>query len=471
MEEKPESIRDVKQTQGTSKAATLTIAVLASFLTPFMVSAINIALPSISKEFRPDAVSLSWVATAYLLASAVFLLPFGRIADIYGRKRVFTIGIIVYTLSAILAALSPSMAVLITARVIEGVGSAMIFGTSMAILIEVFPREQRGTVLGINVAAVYIGLSIGPFIGGFLTQQFGWRSIFLWNIPIGIAVLLLLVFKLKGEWAEAAGEKVDYLGSLIYGAALISAIYGLSRLPSALGFALIIIGVVLSGVFLFWESRVASPVLDVSLFEKNKVFVMSNLAALINYSATSAVGFLLSLFLQYIKGYPPQQAGLILLAQPVVQAAFSPVAGKVSDTIEPRIVATAGMAVTTIGLVLFAFLDKQTSVATMVLGLVLLGFGFALFSSPNTNAVMSSVEKRLLGVASGVLGTMRLTGQMLSLGIVTMLFAVVIGAVQITPKYYPAFITSAKTGFIIFAVLCFAGVFASLTRGKLREKG
>ncbi len=456
-------------TQNSSKSTALVIAILASFLTPFMVSAINVALPSIGDEFNANAISLGWVATAYLLAAAVFLVPFGRIADIYGRKKVFFYGIIVYTTAAALAAFSPSLSLLILFRSLEGLGAAMIFGTAMAILVAVYPKEQRGRVLGINVAAVYIGLSIGPFLGGLLTQQFGWRSIFLWNIPIGILIIALIILRLKGEWTEAEGESLDTLGSIIYGISLLTGIYGLSRLPAPIGILLIVIG--LSGfvMFVIWELRCTSPVVDINLFSHNRVFAFSNLAALINYSATFAVTFLLSLFLQYVKGLSPQEAGIILIAQPITMAIFSPIAGRISDRIEPRLVATTGMTVTFLGLLLFSIIEETTSLHYMIFGLIVLGFGFALFSSPNTNAIMSSVEKRYYGIASGMFGTMRLLGQMFSLAIATTVFAVVIGPVEITPLYHPEFIISVKTGFLIFAALCFAGIFASIVRGKVHS--
>jgi len=195
---------------------------------------------------------------------------------------------------------------------------------------------------------------------------------------------------------------------------------------------------------------------------------MSNLAALINYSATFAVGFLLSLYLQYVKGFNAQNAGLILIAQPVIMAALSPVAGRLSDKFEPRVLATAGMAFTTTGLILLIFLSQNTSLNYIFLALIILGLGFGLFSSPNTNAIMSSVEKKYYGVASGMVGTMRLIGQMLSLGVVLLLFSLYIGQVQITPEYHLLFLKSTKTAFTIFAILCFCGIFASLSRGKLR---
>jgi len=451
-----------------NKTAALLVATLGSFLTPFMGSSITIALPSIGSELAMDAISLGWVATAYLLAAAMFLVPFGRIADIYGRKRIFTYGILTYTVASMLSAIAPSAAMLIASRVLQGIGGAMIFSTGVAILTSVFPAEERGKALGINVAAVYLGLSLGPFLGGLLTEHFGWRSIFVLNVPLGLIIIAFIFWKLKGEWAEAKGEKFDITGSVIYSLMLIAIMYGFTLLPEMSGVWLILIGALGVVAFVKWEMKVESPVLNIGLFRNNTVFALSNLAALINYSATFAVAFLLSLYLQYIKGLSPQNAGLILVAAPVVQAIFSPLAGRLSDRIEPRIVASAGMGLTVISLVLLTFLGEKTSLGFIVASLVVLGFGFALFSSPNTNAVMSSVEKRFYGVASGTLATMRQIGMTFSMGMAMLLFTLYIGRVQITPEYYSLFLRSVNVAFVIFAALCFAGTFASLARGKIR---
>jgi len=224
------------------------------------------------------------------------------------------------------------------------------------------------------------------------------------------------------------------------------------------------------GLYLFvkWEIKVENPVLDITLFRKNKVFAYSNLAALIYFSATFAVTFLLSLYLQYIKELSPQNAGVILVAQPVVQATFSPVAGWLSDRIEPKRIAACGMTLTVVGLSLFMWLNKKTPFELIITGLAILGLGAALFSPPNFNVVMGSVEKKVYGVASGTRGTMRLVGQMLSIGITMLLFTLYLGRVQITPELYPMFLKSVRAAFIIFAGFCFGGIFASLTRGKVR---
>jgi len=451
-----------------TKRFVLMITTGAAFLSPFGISSVNIALPSIAQEFLMDAILLSWVTTSYLLASAMFLVPFGKIADIYGRGKIFTYGILLFTLSCLGCAISTSGAMLIGFRVLQGIGAAATYCVGAAILTSVFPSGELGKVLGINLAAVYIGYSVGPFLGGFLTHHLGWRTIFLVNVLLGFTIIFSIFWKLRGEWHEAREERFDLAGSIIYSIALLLIMYGFSQLSTIRGLWFILPGVLAIFAFVKWETNVKNPVLDISLFRNNRVFAFSNLAALINYSATFAVTFLLSLYLQYIKALTPETAGLILLPQPVTQAFFSPFAGRLSDRIEPRIVASIGMTLTAVGLFLFIFLGEKTTVAFIVGTLILLGFGFALFSSPNTNAVMSSVENRFYGVASGTIGTMRMMGMVLSMGITILIFSVYIGKVRMAPEYYGAFLKCTKIAFTFFTVLCIGGILASLSRGNVR---
>jgi MFS family permease len=346
----------------------------------------------------------------------------------------------------------------------------MIFGTGVAILTSVYPPGARGHALGLNTAAVYSGLSLGPVLGGFIVHTLGWRSVFLVTVPIAATALALTIFRLKGEWADARGEGFDLAGAAIFGAGLVSLMSGFSRLPTPLGIILTAAGLLALALFVGFELRLQAPLLDLRLFRHNRIFAFSNLAALFNYSATAAVAFLMSLYLQYIKGLPPQRAGLVLVAQPIVMALSSPFAGRLSDRTEPRLIASLGMALSAAGLFLFSFLGPGTSFGFIIGSLVCLGLGFGLFSSPNTNAVMCSVERRHLGIASAALGTARLTGQMLSVGISMMVFALVMGRARIEPAVYPLFLRSARIAFVFFAVLCVAGVFASLARGN-REGG
>lgn len=456
--------KSCKQTNNIdNRIPALLVATLASFFTPFMASAINIALPSIGSEFAADAILLSWIPTAYLLASAVFAVPFGRIADIHGMKKIFTYGIIVFTAATFLCGAAPSVTSLIAFRILQGIGSAMIFVTGLAIITSVYPPHERGKAIGINIASVYIGLSLGPVLGGILTQYLGWRSIFYAIIPLGLLVIALTALKVKGEWAECRGEKFDTAGSVIYGIALIMLMYGFSILPEESGIILLILGIVGIIAFALFELRVKNPVFEVRLF-KNITFGFSSLAALINYSSTFAVVFLLSLYLQYIKGLDPQFAGIVLVAQPAVMAITAPVAGRLSDRFSPGIIASIGMAITTISLFGFIFLNSNTSLEFIIMVLLVLGFGLGLFSSPNTNAIMGSVKKRFYGIASATVGTMRLIGQMLSMGVAMLIFSIFIGNVQIVPGNYPALITSIQIVFTIFTILCVVGIFASLAR-------
>ena len=448
----------------------LFVATLTSFMGPFTISSVNVALPTIQVEFVADAVALSWVATSFLLAIAVFLVPFGKVADIYGRKKIFVRGVALYTVSSLLAVFSFSIKVLIFMRVMQGIGSAMFVTTGMAIITSIFPPSRRGRAIGIYVSAVYIGLSVGPFAGGFLTRYLGWRSIFAAVVPFGAISIYMTMRYLKGEWADARGEKLDMRGSVLYGVSILVLIYGASLLPRPVAVYLMIAGLVGLAIFVRLELRIPHPVFEVKLFNQNRLFTFSSLAALINYSATFALTFLLSLYLQYIKGIPPQYAGSILIAQPIVMAIFSPLAGRLSDNIEPRRLASAGMFITAIGLFFFVFLSSNTSKLMIVFILAFLGFGFALFSSPNMSAIMGSVGKRYLGIASGTVATMRLLGQMFSMAIAMVVFAIFIGREPISPANYSEFLQSVRVSFLIFALLCALGILFSLMRGELRKE-
>ena len=451
-----------------NKKIVLLITTLGAFIVPFMVSSINVALPSISKEFAMNTVLLNWVVLSFMLSIAVFILPFGRVADIFGRKRLLLYGMSGYTIASVLCGISFDTGMLIASRVLQGISGAIISVTIISMLSSVYFQGERGRALGINVAATYIGLSSGPFLGGILTKYLGWRSIFFLVVPVGIIIIIILL-NLKQDWAEAKGEEFDYKGSIIYGVSLFAVIYGFSLIRSFWGITLILIGFVLMIIFGFYENRVKNPILNMTLIKNNKILIFSSLAALINYSATFVVGYLLSLYLQYIKGFDPQQAGLILIAQPLIQALFSPLAGRLSDRIEPQMVASLGMAVTTTGLTFFIFLTENTNVKYIIAALLIIGFGFALFSSPNTNAIMGSVAKKYYGVASGVIGSARSVGQTFSMGITSLVMVFYMGNVQISRSNYPNFLISIKATFIILTILCFFGIFASIARGKINK--
>ncbi|MFO7715632.1 MFS transporter [Desulfosarcina sp.] len=458
------------QTQTTLEGSALFVATLTSFMGPFMISSVNVALPAIQENLQMTAVQLGWVATAYLLAMAVGLIPAGKIADIHGRKKVFSTGLTVYTAGSTAAAFVDHTAWFLLLRGVQGLGAAMFVTTGMAILTSIFPPQRRGRAIGVYVSAVYVGLSVGPFAGGFLTQHFGWRSIFLIMLPLGIGSVAVTHAFLKGEWLDTESHRLDIPGCLIYACAVFALVYGATILPTFTGFALITGG--LFGLVFFFrqQRRTPDPVFDVGLFVENRNFTFSSLAALLNYSATFAATFMMSLYLQYIKGLTPQAAGTVLMAQPVIMAALSPLAGRLSDRVEPRLPATAGMAVTAIGMAIFTQLHTDTPIRYIVGNLALLGFGFALFSSPNMSAIMGAVAKKDYGIASGAAATMRLMGQMVSMAIATVVLSVFIGNHAIAPDSFARFLSSTRMVFAVSVVLCTVGIFFSMFRGRLRRR-
>lgn len=453
---------------GTTKRVTLIVATIAAVITSLMMSAVHIALPTMGREFAMEAVLLGWVITAMTLPQAAVVLASGRFADIYGRKKMFLYGMALFTVSSFLCAIANSAVSLIAYRVLQGIAAGMVFSSQIAIITSVFPGEERGRALGTVMGAVFMGLAAGPFFGGALTEHLGWRSIFYISAFFCLVAVGLIFWRLKGEWGEARGERFDVIGSVVFGVSIVVLMYGFTVLPTTLGIVLVVVGILGMLAFVRWEARTDSPILNIGLFRQNTVFVFSNLATLIHFCAVFASVFLLSLYLQYTQGISPQTAGLIMLTQMVLMAIFAPIAGRLSDRVDPRIVASVGMAFIFVGLLLFVFLTEETTLGYVIAGLAILGFGSGVFSSPNANAIMGSVERRFLGVASGTQGTMRSSGQMLGMGIVMIVFSLYIGPAQITPENYPAFLVSVRLAYMIFAAISLGGVFAQLAGMRLK---
>ena len=450
-----------------SQKSALGIVAITSFLNPFLISSVNIALPTIEKAFSMNAVSLSWIITAFLLSTAILLLPLGRWADLTGIKKVFKNGVLLFSSATLLCALAPGGWYLIVFRFIQGIGGAMVMST--AILVSMFPPQQRGQVLGISVASVYLGLAMGPFFGGILTQQLGWRSIFYFSAFLGLGATIVTFLYLGKDLPSENTKKISLRGSLVYAVALVLLVLGSSYIPSLTGWLFLVSGAVLLILFFVIESRSAFPVIDTTLFTRNRLFAFSNLAALINYSATFAIVFLISLYLQKIKQLTPQQAGTILLMQPLMMTIFSPIAGRISDKVQPRYLATAGMTLCTLGLFAFGFLRENTPIPVIVMLLMGLGLGFALFSSPNMNTIMSSVNKQQYGIASGISATMRIVGQMVSMTIVTFFYSIYFGAQQVATVPNEVFIRSTASTFFIFALISTSGIWFSFSRGNVKR--
>jgi MFS family permease len=337
-------------------------------------------------------------------------------------------------------------------------------------VVAVFPPEERGKALGIAVASVYAGISCGPFIGGALVTALGWRWIFYLCVPLGVVTFLITLARLRGDWADARGEPFDWRGSLIYAVALLLLIVGASNLDHgswAWGTALA--GGCGIGLFLAIESRTAYPILNIALLRDNRVFALSNLAALFNYAATFGVTFFLSLYLQYSKGMSAREAGAVLIIQPLVQTMLSPFCGRLADRYPAARVATIGMALCAAGLAVAVTLTTATPLPLVMAMLALLGTGFALFSSPNVSVIMGSVAPRYLGVAAGLNSSMRTLGMMASMSIITVVFSILMAGQAVTVETQPQFLLSMRTALLVFCALCGIGILCSA--GRIKPSG
>ena len=452
-------------TRPVSRSATLLVVCTAHFLMPFMMSAVGVALPVIGREFSASAMQLGLVETTYVLSASIFLLAMGRMGDIYGRRRIFQYGIVIFTIVGGLLSQAWSIESMIALRFLQGMGGSMVMATTFAIVVSVFPPEERGKALGIAVASVYAGISCGPFFGGALITAFGWRAIFYLAVPLGMITFAISCLKLRGEWAEAKGEPFDWRGSLVYAGAIMLLIVGASNLDrGAWAWLLALCGIAGLVLFLVIEARTAYPVLNIALLRGNRVFAFSNLAALLNYAGTFGVTFFLSLYLQYVKGLDPHEAGMILMIQPIVQAVFSPLCGRLADLFSAAGVATIGMGLCATGIGIAAGITGGTPVALIMAMLMILGLGFALFSSPNVSVIMGSVAPRYLGVASGLNSTMRTLGMMVSMTIITITFSIVMSGQAVTAQTQPQFLLSMHAALLTFSALCVIGICFSMAR-------
>lgn len=451
--------------------STIFVVIITAFITTFTGSALNLSIPSIGTEFHASASSVGWIVTGYILAAAVLSVPFGRLADLTGRKRILVIGILIFALCSGGAVFAQSMEILLLFRVVQGIGAAMIFSTNIAVLISAFSPDKRGKVLGYSIASTYIGLSAGPVVGGVLNHYLGWRSIFVLTFVISAVVFLTAAKKLPGTKAECQGQGVDFLGNLLYVLMLTLIMFGLSTI-STLFFAkyLIIAGVILFVLFVLHELRTQYPIVEVRLFAHNIGYSFSNLAALMNYGATFALGYLLSIYLQLVMGYDSQIAGLILISQPLMMAILSPYAGKLSDRISPFKLASFGMGLCALGLFSFIFISENYPFPLIIVNLLVVGIGFAFFSSPNTNAVMACVEKKDYGVASSILSTMRSIGHSASMAVVTFIVARQMGNITLGEAEPKLLVETMHLSFLVFTCVCAVGIFISLKRKEPKQE-
>jgi MFS family permease len=441
-----------------SRRNVLLASALGSSLAPFMVAGLLVALPTIGQEFVADASLLGWLTNVFFLAAAVFLVPFGRVADVRGTKKVFTTGIAVYFFSVIHCILAPNIQFLIGARFITGIGAAMVFGTSIAILSLVHPESERGKAIGINVTAMSMGFLLGFFLGGLLTFYTGWRSIFLVTIPIELLVVWLILSRIRGECELAREKELDIPGMILYGCAILLAVIGFSILTEAFGTVLLAGGLLFFLVFILQERRKRHPLLDLRFFVQNKTFRVSNLTVLLFNSSNFALIFLITLYLQNIRMIDARIAGVILLIPVVFMALFSTYAGRLSDRTAPRMVVGGGIGVSSLALFLFTFLHYDTPLILVVGALSLYGLGIAFCQSPLVRTSVSSVPKEMYGLASGMIETMRLIGMTISIAISILVFNLIVGDIEIAPEAYPLYISSIRLVIWIYLVISLAAL-------------
>jgi EmrB/QacA subfamily drug resistance transporter len=450
---------------------TATVVVMAAyFLTPFMTSAVNLIIPAIGTEFFSQTLLLSWLVTGYSLATAAFLLPFGKLSDNIGRKRVFVTGMFLFSFFTLLSGAAWSIGWMIFFRICQGIAGAMIYSTGMAIITAIYPPHRRGQALGLCTAVAYIGLSLGPSLGGVINHYFSWRIIFYLTGFASVVATLLAAWHLKGEWIGAKGESFDILGSICYVLALVLSLYGFSSLAQMEGAKYcLFLGLVLMALFFIYESKQDCPLLRMGVFHQNSVFVYCNLAAMINYSATFAIAFLVSLHLQLVMKCDSYLAGLIMISQPLVTALLAPFGGYLADHFDPHIVTSYGMALSALGLFSFIFTTSEMSLLLIVGSLVIAGVGFALFAAPNNSAIMGAVDKNDYGVASSIAGTMRNIGQSISMAIVTLVMSVYLDGVD-RASYDQMLVACFRTAYIVFTAICIVGVFCCRSGKRFENK-
>lgn len=455
--------------KSSSKNLIIFLAAFTSFLTAFSTSSIAVALPVIAKEFMIDAILQNWLAISFLLTIAIFSVPFGKLSGKFGLKKFFSVGIVIFIIGTVGASLSFSAYSLIFFRVIQGIAGAMLSVAGFAMVTEALPPHERGKGIGMTVSSVYIGLTLAPVLGGILTKNLGWQSIFYVIIPLLFIPLILAIFKVHEEWVTDREHPFDFVGTIIYSVGILLFMYGFTILHQTTGIILTIVGLLLLVGFAFFELRQKFPVFHVELF-KNVKFASSNLAALISYLATFIVTYILNYHFQYIRHLDPQTTGIILIVTPALMAIIAPFSGKLSDKIEPQKLSALGMIFVAVALFILIFLKESTPLYIIVVSMILQGIGYGIFSSPNTNSIMGSVPRKFAPLASATVSTVRVIGQTMSLGMLTVIFAIIMGSVPIIPKYYPLLIQSSQIACIISTILCIIAVLASLVGVKSKVK-
>ena len=445
------------------------IAAITSFFGVFLSNGIIIGVPAIANDFAMNNVIQNWIPTIFFLAMAVFTVPAGQISGKFGVKKSLLVGVIIFLIGSVGAVLSFSTESFMLFRVIQGASVALVNVSGMAMVVAAVKPQNRGKALGFTVTGIYLATSLSPVICGFLVYNLGWRSIFYAVIPFLVLCIILMIVKVPQDWKTYEHDSIDKVGSLLYAVGILLFIYGFTNLVNQTGIIFTVAGIIFLVIFAAWELRQTSPVFNMNLF-KNMKFTSSNIAALCSYLAIMVVTTILNYHFQYVKGWNAQMAGLILIVTPIIMAIIAPNSGKLSDRIHPQKLAAIGMAIATIALLILTFLTKETPVYVVVVAMILQGVGMGLFSSPNMNAIMSSVPPKDAPTASASQATMRTIGQTMSLGMLTLIFAWVMGSLPLSTEYAGLIVQSSQVICGICTVACVVSIFASLVGIKSKDE-
>ena len=469
-----------------NKWAVLAILAIGIFMATLDTSIVNISLPTIAHYFGvPLNGAIEWVIIAYLVVIAGVLLTTGRLADMIGRKPIWVAGLIIFTTGSAICGASVSLGMLIAARALQGLGGAFIMAVSPAMLTNAFPANERGRALGMNAVIVALGVSVGPTLGGLITESFTWRWIFYVNIPFGILGVILTLRVLTERMHRNPG-RFDPVGAVLLGIGLVALTLGLSfgqewgwNSPLLIGTLVVSILAIVTLVII--ERRVSNPIIDFSLL-KRRVFLSANISLILSFLALFAVSFMLPFYLEELRGFSTAEAGLLLTPLPLTIAVIAPFSGALADRIGTRWLAAGGLSIACFGLVLISQLNAHTPVWDIVWRLVVTGAGQAMFQSPNNSALMGAAPRNQQGTASGFLATGRVVGQSLSVALAGAIFAAFGGATaglilssnqssqSLSPEQVihlqQTFINGFHAAFITCACVAAFGVLTSLVRGK-----
>jgi EmrB/QacA subfamily drug resistance transporter len=472
----------VEEQKRPNKWAVVMIVAIGVFMATLDTSIVNISLPAIAAYFSVLlSGAVEWVIIAYLVATAAVLLTAGRLADMVGRKGVWSAGLIIFTVGSALCGAAPNLGILIAARLFQGIGGALLMAVSPALLTSAFPEHERGRALGLNAITVSLGVTVGPTLGGFITQSFSWRWIFYVNVPIGI-IGLILTLRILTERVRQSPGRFDPLGALLLAAGLASLTAGLSfgqelGWSSPLILVLLGIGLIMLVILLFVELRVSNPIMVLSLL-KNHVFASALFSLILSFLALFAISFMLPFYLEELRSFSAQDAGLLLTPLSLVIAVVAPISGSLADRFGTRWLAATGLAIACLGLVWISQLDEHSSILNIICCLAVTGFGQALFQAPNNSALMGAAPSELQGSASGFLATGRVFGQTLSIALAGAIFAGLGGAAAgqaiITQHLTPGqlhglqriFVYGFHITFLVCAAIAAIGIIASLMREK-----